>query len=238
MAYCATDYNAGIKNARKEVWNNFDTAADSEKMRVDFYECPTPQDIFFSIEQTFAVKNGLTPKANELRLLHLMQLDRRDETEIKKSVMMDKIKLYAQKAYHAIVLEPADLAKAMMQNTFEKIAVHMDSKAASNAAHNIIPFFGEHNWIIDNILTREERSVFYQLEDDGLLETDKEETTLIDDKGWTICYWLLKVKKIMALALRYDANTKTADDEPVGAYTTMNPQPGSLEDRLSRAAST
>ena len=48
------------------------------------------------------------------------------------------------------------------------------------------------------------------LEDAGLMETEREETTLYDGREWRIHYWLLKIAEIQR---RTDAGPKYAPDD-------------------------
>ncbi|HEV2429713.1 MAG TPA: DUF6015 family protein, partial [Thermoplasmata archaeon] len=49
--------------------------------------------------------------------------------------------------------------------------------ARSIAAH-VLNFFGFNERIIDNVLEPDDRDTFYMLEDTGILETERDETTL------------------------------------------------------------
>ena len=57
-------------------------------------------------------------------------------------------------------------------------------------------FFGFSDRIIDNVLQPEDRDTFYMLEDAGLMETAREETTLYDGREWRIHYWAIKLSEI------------------------------------------
>jgi hypothetical protein len=70
---------------------------------------------------------------------------------------------------------------------------------AKGMAHHMMNFFGYNDRIIDNVLEPEDRDVFYQLEDSGLLVTEREETTLYDGREWRINYWLFRKDKIRDL---------------------------------------
>ena len=87
---------------------------------------------------------------------------------------------------------------------------HMGDDEANYLAEHILNFFGFSDRIIDNVLHPEDRDTFYMLEDAGLMETEREETTLYDGREWRIHYWLLKVAVIQR---RRDAGPKFADDD-------------------------
>ena len=75
-----------------------------------------------------------------------------------------------------------------------------DNPAANEAASYLLDFFGFEKRIVDNHLHQDDRTIFYLLEEKGLLKTEKEETTLYDGREWRIHYWLLKEDHITNLA--------------------------------------
>ena len=83
---------------------------------------------------------------------------------------------------------------------------HMGDDESSYLAEHILNFFGYSDRIIDNVLHPEDRDTFYMLEDAGLMETEREETTLYDGREWRIHYWLLKIAEIQR---RTDAGPNT-----------------------------
>ena len=87
---------------------------------------------------------------------------------------------------------------------------HMGDDESSYLAEHILNFFGYSDRIIDNVLLPEDRDTFYMLEDAGLMETEREETTLYDGREWRIHYWLLKIAEIQR---RTDAGPKYAPDD-------------------------
>ena len=71
--------------------------------------------------------------------------------------------------------------------------------ARSIAAH-VLNFFGFNERIIDNVLEPDDRDTFYMLEDTGILETERDETTLYDGREWRIHYWMFRKDRIFDLA--------------------------------------
>src|SRR5262249_49893936 len=71
--------------------------------------------------------------------------------------------------------------------------------ARSIAAH-VLNFFGFNERIIDNVLEPDDRDTFYMREDSGILETERDETTLYDGREWRIHYWMFRKDKIFDLA--------------------------------------
>jgi hypothetical protein len=80
----------------------------------------------------------------------------------------------------------------------------MPDEQARSMAQHVMNFFGYSERIIDNILEPEDRDAFYQLEDTGILTTEREETTLYDGREWRIHYWLFRKERIFQLI---NANT-------------------------------
>ena len=76
----------------------------------------------------------------------------------------------------------------------------MQEETARHLAQHIMNFFGFSERIIDNVLEPEDRDAFYMLEDQGLLTTEREETTLYDGREWRIHYWKFKKDRIIAMA--------------------------------------
>ena len=68
---------------------------------------------------------------------------------------------------------------------------------AKKYAQILVNFFGFEDCIIDNLLTPEERRLFYRLESHGILSSIREETTLHNGNPWRIHYWRLERKKII-----------------------------------------
>ncbi len=80
----------------------------------------------------------------------------------------------------------------------------LPDEEARKMAQHVLNFFGYSERIIDNILEPEDRDAFYQLEDTGILTTEREETTLYDGREWRIHYWLFRKERIFRLI---NANT-------------------------------
>jgi hypothetical protein len=67
-------------------------------------------------------------------------------------------------------------------------------------ASHVLNFFGFNQRIIDNVLEPDDRDTFYMLEDTGILETERDETTLYDGREWRIHYWMFRKDRIFDLA--------------------------------------
>lgn len=80
----------------------------------------------------------------------------------------------------------------------------MGDEEISKLALYLLNFFGYSDYIIDNILHTEDRDVFYMLEEEGLLTTEREEIYILKGKVWRIHYWMLRKRKILELARAVD----------------------------------
>ncbi|MEM0155417.1 MAG: DUF6015 family protein [Thermoplasmataceae archaeon] len=76
----------------------------------------------------------------------------------------------------------------------------MSHEESVEAAEHLINFFGYNDRVIDNMLEPEDRDAFYTMEDIGVLQTEREETTLYDGREWRIHYWILNVPRIIELS--------------------------------------
>ena len=102
------------------------------------------------------------------------------------------------------------LAKAI-ENSAEGT---INREEAKRMAYHMLNFFGYSDRIIDNILEPEDRDVFYMMEDNGILMTEREETTLHDGREWRINYWLFCKDKIYELGNNgYKKPIKKTDTE-------------------------
>jgi len=88
------------------------------------------------------------------------------------------------------------LAKAILITTNST----MEKEEARETAVRVLHFFGYNSQIIDNILEPDDRDVFYMLEEEDLLKSDREETTLYDGREWRIHYWYFNKDRIFAIA--------------------------------------
>ena len=64
----------------------------------------------------------------------------------------------------------------------------------------VLDIFGFDDRVIDNVLDPEDRQLFYILEEEGMLITEREETTLYDGREWRTHYWQLKKNTILNYA--------------------------------------
>ncbi len=90
----------------------------------------------------------------------------------------------------------------------------MDPHRAGDMAEKVMNLFGYDRSITDNLLSSEERDVFYQLEDFDILTTEEEKTNLPSGKKWRIYYWVLNEDRIREL-LEEDEEEETEQQATV-----------------------
>ena len=91
----------------------------------------------------------------------------------------------------------------------------MRSEDARSIAAHVLNFFGFNERIIDNVLEPDDRDTFYMLEDTGILETERDETTLYDGREWRIHYWMFRKDRIFELAREESAAMAEAGEQDV-----------------------
>ncbi|MCL4412720.1 MAG: hypothetical protein M1526_05140 [Candidatus Thermoplasmatota archaeon] len=72
----------------------------------------------------------------------------------------------------------------------------MNQKEIVELADYVLSFFGYEDTLIDNVLSQQDRDVFYTLEETGILSTSSEDITLMKGKSWRIHYWHISGDKI------------------------------------------
>jgi len=97
------------------------------------------------------------------------------------------------------VIRVSELTEALRKTLGKK---GMPDAEISRLADYLMSFFGFNDEVIDNLLTPEDRDVFYMLEEEGLLTTRREEINLKRGKLWRIHYWIIKKEYIRKLAAK------------------------------------
>ena len=90
----------------------------------------------------------------------------------------------------------------------------IDTVEAKKYANIVMDFFGFEDRIIDNTLEQKDRQLFYMLETQGLLHTQREMITLVDGRQWRIHYWLLTKKTILRYSNNQLISTKHKNRQP------------------------
>lgn len=75
--------------------------------------------------------------------------------------------------------------------------IGIDIDEAQRAAGFVLDIFGFDDRVIDNVLDPKGRKLFYILEAEGLLTTEREVTTLYDGREWRTHYWRLRKDTIL-----------------------------------------
>jgi len=86
----------------------------------------------------------------------------------------------------------------------------MNQREIEELADYVLSFFGFEDTLVDNILSQQDRDVFYTLEETGILSTSSEDVTLMKGKTWRIHYWHINDEKIKSIV-----KTKKKDEENV-----------------------
>jgi hypothetical protein len=94
-----------------------------------------------------------------------------------------------------------DLSKAIAN----RVGIGIDE--ARRDAGFVMDIFGFQDRVIDNVLDPEDRQLFYILEEEGMLTTEREETTLYDGREWRTHYWV--IRKDIILKYSQDENKRT-----------------------------
>jgi hypothetical protein len=106
-----------------------------------------------------------------------------------------------------------DLSKAIAN----RVGVGLEE--ARRDAGFVLDIFGYDDRVIDNVLDPEDRQLFYILEEEGMLVTEREETTLYDGREWRTHYWQLKKNTILRYAKDENKTYRSAlyeDKQPIG----------------------
>lgn len=105
-----------------------------------------------------------------------------------------------------------DLSKAIANR------VGIDVEEARRDAGFVMDIFGFQDRVIDNVLDPEDRQLFYTLEKEGMLTTEREETTLYDGREWRTHYWVIRKDIILKYARDENKRTGTvlSDKQTIG----------------------
>jgi len=87
-----------------------------------------------------------------------------------------------------------DLSRAIAN----RIGINIEE--ARRDAGFVLDIFGFDDRVIDNVLDPEDRQLFYILEEEGMLATEREETTLYDGREWRTHYWQIRKETILKFA--------------------------------------
>jgi len=103
-----------------------------------------------------------------------------------------------------------DNVKRVLEKTIGKKGIGGDE--IDHLANYLMNFFGYGEYVIDNVLSSEDRDVFYMLEEEGILKTSREEINLLKGKVWRIHYWILRKREILHQAAE-DEKAETPEED-------------------------
>ena len=92
-------------------------------------------------------------------------------------------------------------------------AINMSNEDAEEYARFFTNFLGYGNSVLDNVLTQEDRDVFYMLENSGLVKGTREETMLLKGTTWRIFHWEFKINEIEKFKNKALGIDEIEDDE-------------------------
>lgn len=107
-----------------------------------------------------------------------------------------------------------DRVKKVLEKTIGKKGIGPDE--IDHLAIYLMNFFGYGEYVIDNVLSSEDRDVFYMLEEEGILKTSREEINLLKGKVWRIHYWILRKREILMQSA--EAEKTEAPEEDFSIY--------------------
>jgi len=94
--------------------------------------------------------------------------------------------------------------------------VKIDVESAMGDANFVMDLFGFEDRIIDNVLEPEDRQLFYILEEEGMLITEREETTIYDGRTWRTHYWFINKETILSYKEEKEkTDKKSKEDEDI-----------------------
>ncbi len=102
--------------------------------------------------------------------------------------------------------------------------LEMDPKDASDLADYLLSFFGYEEEIIDNVLMKYDRDIFYQMEDKEVLKTSQSMERIIEGsragKEWTLNRWILDKDGLQRLIEKAYEKTRSMR-APEAIYKTL-----------------
>lgn len=118
-----------------------------------------------------------------------------------------------------MVLTIEEMKKAINYKLNPKIS----EKDSEELARFIMNWFGYEDELLDMKLEPKDRSIFYMLEEEGIVTTHREETTIpifvkvngktSKNKPWILHYWVLKEDRIKEYVELYDKPVEAAEQQ-------------------------
>ncbi len=133
--------------------------------------------------------------------------------EIKKMLRQNNRKYNSKKVTDIITHN--ELSSAISNST------GMGIEKAKRDAMFVLDIFGYDDRVIDNVLDRDDRQLFYILEEEGILDTEREENILYDGRTWRTHYWKINkdvVWNYLELGKNNKENKKPTYNKDVFSY--------------------
>ena len=96
------------------------------------------------------------------------------------------------------------------------------SENAYRDANFVLDLFGYDDRIIDNTLDPEDRQLFYILEEEGMLESEREETILYNGRNWITHYWKFKKASIIRYSFEPKPKVQKTENAEKNIYDTLS----------------
>lgn len=95
--------------------------------------------------------------------------------------------------------------------------IGVNDEDAIHDANFVMDIFGFDDRIVDNVLEPEDRQLFYILEEEEMLRTEREENTLYDGREWRTHYWLFNKDNIFRYAEGGNSKKKKKEEDSLEA---------------------
>ncbi len=83
----------------------------------------------------------------------------------------------------------------MLARAVEK-ALGLEKEKAGSIAGQVMAYFGFNGRIVDNIIDKNDRKLFYMLQEAGILNSSWETLTLHNGKNWRVYYWYFSEQNV------------------------------------------
>jgi len=121
----------------------------------------------------------------------------------------DDVDEFARSGSSTFIVTPQLLKAALTVSLGRK---GVEEKELNGLTDYITSMFGYGTDLIDNVLGAADRDVFYMLEEEGILRTERDEIGLLRGKTWRIHYWLYNKQGITALLNEFISPKKKEED--------------------------
>jgi hypothetical protein len=106
--------------------------------------------------------------------------------------------------------------------------IGVDEADARHDANFVMDIFGFDDRIIDNVLEPEDRQLFYILEEEEMLRTEREENTLYDGREWRTHYWIFNKDNIFRYAKEGNSKKEKKEESVDALYESISDEEWSV----------